>query len=67
MSDPGRKKFSDKISEAVKPDSQKSNWEKASEDVSNKYDEAAGRMQAEEDKGIFQKIGDSLTGNKNKK
>lgn len=65
MSDQGRKDFSDKINESVKPDSQKSTWDKTTEAVSDKYDQAASHLQPEEDKGVFQKISDSITGNNN--
>lgn len=62
MADKGRKNFSDKLSDAMTPDSQKSTWDKTSEQVGDKFDEAKGKMQPEEDKGMFQKIGDALSG-----
>lgn len=65
MSDQGRKNFSDKFSESVKPDSQKSAWDKVGEAASDQYDKAASHLQPEEEKGVFQKISDSLTGHKN--
>lgn len=64
MSDSNRKDFSDKISGAVKPDEQKSSFEKVKESVSDTYDKAAAKVQPEEDKGVFQKISDSLSGKK---
>lgn len=64
MSDAGRKNFSDKISDTMTPDNQKSSWGKAKEDVSDTYDKAASRMQPEEEKGVFQKISDSISGKK---
>lgn len=62
MSDQGRKNFSDKISDAVTPDSQKSTWDKASESVTNTLDKGAGKLQPEEEKGVFQKISDTFSG-----
>lgn len=67
MSNQGRKDFSDKIHDSVKPDSQKSTWEKTTEAVSNQYDKAASYVQPEEDKGVFQKMSDTLSGNKDSK
>lgn len=62
MSDQGRKNFTDKVSESVTPDSQKSTWDKATETATDAYDKVAKTVQPEEEKGIFQKIGDTLTG-----
>ncbi|ODQ45522.1 hypothetical protein PICMEDRAFT_34463 [Pichia membranifaciens NRRL Y-2026] len=64
MSDSARKNFSDKVSDAVTPDSQKSGWDKATEGVSNQYDKAASKVQPEEEKGVFQKISDTISGKK---
>lgn len=64
MADKGRKNFGDKISDAMTPDSQKSTWDKASENMGDTYDKAASKMQPEEDKGVFQKISDTLSGKK---
>lgn len=62
MADKGRKNFSDKLSENLTPDSQKSTWDKTTEQMGDKYDQAKGKMQPEEDKGVFQKIGDAFSG-----
>lgn len=64
MADDGRKNFSDKVTDKLTPDNQKSNWDKASEQVTDTYDKAAGKLQPEEDKGVFQKISDTLSGKK---
>jgi hypothetical protein len=62
MTDQGRKNFADKLSETVTPDSQKSTWDKATEGVTDTFDKGAGKAQPEEDKGVFQKISDTLSG-----
>lgn len=54
MSDAGRKDFSQKISEGVKPDSQKSYVEQGKEKVTDAADRVAGAVQPEKDKGIAQ-------------
>ncbi|QOU20922.1 WHS11 [Brettanomyces bruxellensis] len=64
MSDSGRKNFGDKISEGIQPDSDKSNVQKVKEGVTDTADKLAGKTQREEDKGLFQKISDTLGGKK---
>lgn len=59
MSDAGRKDFGDKVSEAVKPDSQKSTLEKGKEVVTDQADKLAGKLQPEENKGVGQTVHDS--------
>ncbi|SCU97962.1 LAMI_0F12310g1_1 [Lachancea mirantina] len=59
MSDAGRKDFSDKFQEKIKPDSEKGYLEKGKEFVTDKADKAAGAVQPEEKKGVFQGISDS--------
>ncbi|SCV99966.1 LAFE_0B06458g1_1 [Lachancea fermentati] len=59
MSDAGRKDFSDKIQEKVKPDSEKGYVEKGKEYVTDAADKAAGKLQPEENKGVFQGVSDS--------
>lgn len=58
MSDFGRKDFSDKVAETVKPDSQKSTLEKAGESVTDAFDSAGSKVQPNSDKGVFQKGAD---------
>lgn len=59
MSDAGRKDFGDKVSETVKPDSQKSTLEKGKEVVTDQADKLAGKLQPEENKGVGQTVHDS--------
>lgn len=59
MSDAGRKSFTDKASEAVKPDSQKGYLEKGKEVVTDKVDELAGKGTPEDQKGLGQSLADS--------
>ncbi|CCD26106.2 lipid-binding protein HSP12 NDAI_0G03290 [Naumovozyma dairenensis CBS 421] len=66
MSDPGRKDFSQKIGETVKPDSEKSTWEKGKETVTDTTDKLAGKLQPEENKGLGQGINDSAESGKDK-
>lgn len=62
MSDAGRKDFSDKASEAIKPDSQKSYAEQAKETITDYLDKGASEAQGDQ-KSTTQKLGD-LLGNK---
>ncbi|KAI9635511.1 heat shock protein 9/12 [Dioszegia hungarica] len=67
MSSAGRQDFTDKVGAAVKPDSQKSYVEQATDFVKGKLDAAASVAQPEHEKSTTQKIGDAVTGdNKNK-
>ncbi|SCU78060.1 LAME_0A03136g1_1 [Lachancea meyersii CBS 8951] len=61
MSDSYRKDFSDKAAEKIKPDSEKSTYEKGKEFVTDKADKAAGAVQPEEKKGVFQGVSDSAS------
>ncbi|CAI4062012.1 hypothetical protein SUVZ_06G0390 [Saccharomyces uvarum] len=59
MSDTGRKGFGDKASEALKPDSQKSYAEQGKEFVTDKADKLAGKVESNDNKGVFQGVHDS--------
>ncbi|CCH44331.1 hypothetical protein BN7_3893 [Wickerhamomyces ciferrii] len=66
MSDLGRKDFTDKAKEAVKPDDQKSYLEQAKEALTGKTDDLQKNFQPEDAKSATQKAGDFLQGgNKN--
>ncbi|KAH3668307.1 hypothetical protein OGAPHI_002061 [Ogataea philodendri] len=58
MSDLGRKGFGDKVSEAVKPDSQKSTLEKTKETVTDQVDKVAGGVVPDNQKSFGQTLGD---------
>lgn len=62
MSDNGRQSFTDKISAAFKPDSQKTTTEHLGDKFSGKVDNAASSMQPQGHKSLTQKVGDALTG-----
>ncbi|KAJ8100928.1 heat shock protein 9/12-domain-containing protein [Lipomyces tetrasporus] len=62
MSDAGRKNVSDKVSETVTPDSQKSYAEQMKEQVTGTYDRAARHLQPEESKSSSQSATDTVTG-----
>ncbi|ODQ76933.1 hypothetical protein BABINDRAFT_42567 [Babjeviella inositovora NRRL Y-12698] len=62
MSQAGRQDFTDKVSAAVKPDSQKGIFEKAKDTIVGTADNAAGKAQPEEDKTAAQKVGDTVFG-----
>ncbi|QPG76526.1 hypothetical protein FOA43_003915 [Brettanomyces nanus] len=64
MSDTGRKKFTDKVSEAVQPENDKSGYQKVKESATDAADKLAKNVQKDSDKGVFQKISDTLSGNK---
>lgn len=59
MSDAGRKDFSDKVSEGLKPDSQKSYMEQGKEKVTNAADRAAAAVTPEENKSGTQGVADA--------
>ncbi|KAL3231473.1 12 kDa heat shock protein [Nakaseomyces bracarensis] len=59
MSDANRKNFSDKMSESLTPESQKSTWDKGKEFVTDTGDKLAGKVQPEDNKGLAQGINDS--------
>lgn len=60
MSDSTRKDFSDKFSESVKPDSEKSYAEKGKEYLTDTADKVQGKMQPSEDKSATQRVGDAF-------
>lgn len=66
MSEPGRKDISDKIKSAVKPDSEKSTFEKYSDKATDNLDNAAGHAQPQSDKGPIQKVADAVFGESKK-
>ena len=55
MSDLGRKNVSDKVSEAITPDNQKSTLEKTKETVTDRVDEFAGKEHPRRPKVIWKK------------
>lgn len=59
MSDAGRKSFTDKVSETVTPDSQKSTFEKASESVTNTVDGFVGKNTPDSQKSFGQTVADN--------
>ncbi|SGZ50395.1 CIC11C00000001817 [Sungouiella intermedia] len=59
MSDAGRKPFTDKVTEAVKPDSEKSILEKGSETVTDAVDNFAARNVPNLEKSFGQSIADN--------
>lgn len=63
MSDLGRKDFTDKVSESVKPNSEKSYVEKAKESVTDGADKLGKHAQPQSEKSYAQQAGDALTGN----
>ncbi|TFY72225.1 hypothetical protein EVG20_g799 [Dentipellis fragilis] len=65
MTDAGRQSFTDKVSNAVKPDSQKTTSEHLGDKVTGKADSAASTAQPESQKSYTQKASDAVTGNKN--
>ena len=66
MSDEGRKDFTQKAKESMKPDSEKSYLEMGKEHLTNAADSIAGMFQPNEDKGVAQGIFDSSKQGKNK-
>merc|ERR1712110_400967 len=60
MSQAGRKDFTDKLSEGVTPDSQKSTGEKLSEKATDAYDKVANAVEPESQKSTTQKVGDKF-------
>lgn len=66
MADTGRKGFTQKMKEDIKPDSEKSYLEKGKEFVTDKADKAGSMVQPEEDKGLAQGIHDSANRGKDK-
>ncbi|KAK9323592.1 heat shock protein 9/12-domain-containing protein [Lipomyces orientalis] len=62
MTDAGRKNVSDKVSDTVTPDSQKSYAEQMKEQVTGAYDKAARGLQPEESKSTSQSRIDTVIG-----
>ncbi|KAJ9124842.1 hypothetical protein QFC24_002771 [Naganishia onofrii] len=62
MSDMGRQSLGDKASSAIKPDSEKSYIEQASDSVKGALDSVASAVQPQQEKSTTQKIGDAVTG-----
>ncbi|KAA1474340.1 hypothetical protein DENSPDRAFT_931588 [Dentipellis sp. KUC8613] len=65
MADAGRQSFTDKASSAMKPDSQKSMTEQASDKAKGMYDSLASSAQPESQKSTGQQVGDSVSSNSN--
>lgn len=61
MSDTGRKDFTDKAAEAIKPESEKSYLEQAKETITDYADKAASYLQADKDKGVAQNVSDNVS------
>ncbi|ODV70040.1 hypothetical protein HYPBUDRAFT_95311, partial [Hyphopichia burtonii NRRL Y-1933] len=60
MSDLGRKNVSDKVNEAVQPDSEKSALDKTKEQVTDKLDKVAAKGTPEDQKSFAQTISDNI-------
>lgn len=58
MADAGRKDFSQKISEAVKPDSEKSLYEKTKESVTDTADKISSEVTPDNQKSFGQSVAD---------
>ncbi|CAD1809477.1 Heat shock protein 9/12 family protein [Candida parapsilosis] len=58
MSDAGRKNFSDKLSESLTPESEKSTLEKGKEAVTDKVDDFAGKTVPDNQKSFGQTVAD---------
>ncbi|KAI9633864.1 heat shock protein 9/12-domain-containing protein [Dioszegia hungarica] len=65
MSDMGRQSLGDKAGAALKPDSQKSYLEQATDTIKGKADSAASSGQPESQKSFTQQAGDAISGNQN--
>ncbi|KAL0960696.1 hypothetical protein HGRIS_005721 [Hohenbuehelia grisea] len=62
MSDTGRQSLTDKVTAAVKPDSEKSTTEHLGDKVKGKSDNVGSSAQPDSEKSYTQQIGDKLTG-----
>ncbi|GHJ84765.1 hypothetical protein NliqN6_1167 [Naganishia liquefaciens] len=62
MSDVGRQSLGDKAASAMKPESEKSYVEQASDAVKGAMDSVASAVQPQESKSTSQKIGDAVSG-----
>ncbi|KAJ8519462.1 hypothetical protein ONZ45_g3571 [Pleurotus djamor] len=65
MSDHGRQSFTDKVSAAIKPDSQKTTTEHFGDKFKGNTDSAASTLQPNNEKSYGQKATDHLSGNSN--
>ncbi|KAE9409552.1 hypothetical protein BT96DRAFT_913105 [Gymnopus androsaceus JB14] len=65
MSDTGRQNLTDKASNAMKPDSEKTLPEQAGDKLRGATDSVQSTLQPESEKSTTQKMGDSLSGNSN--
>lgn len=65
MSDTGRKDFTDKAAEAIKPDDQKSYLEQAKEAITGKADDFQNKAQPNDAKSATQKANDFFQGGAN--
>ncbi|WWD22018.1 hypothetical protein CI109_106506 [Kwoniella shandongensis] len=67
MADAGRESLTDKATSALKPDSEKTYVEQATDYVKGTLDSVASAVQPQQEKSTTQKIGDAVTGdNRNK-
>ncbi|KAL7423251.1 hypothetical protein Q5752_002551 [Cryptotrichosporon argae] len=62
MSDTGRQSLTDKATSAIKPDSEKTYLEQATDYVKGTLDSVASAVQPQQEKSTTQKVGDALTG-----
>ncbi|CAK7904601.1 hypothetical protein CAAN1_13S00606 [[Candida] anglica] len=62
MSDAGRQSLGDKVSAAVKPDSEKSTPEHIKDSVVGSVDNAAGHATTDNNKSILQQASDAVFG-----
>ncbi|OJA11722.1 hypothetical protein AZE42_02107 [Rhizopogon vesiculosus] len=65
MADTGRQSMTDKAASSVKPDSQKSMTEQASDKIKGMSDSTASTAQPQSQKSTTQRAGDTLSGNSN--
>ncbi|KAI5454199.1 hypothetical protein NCC49_004263 [Naganishia albida] len=61
MSDMGRQSLGDKATSALKPDSEKSYVEQASDYVKGTLDSVASAVQPQQEKSTTQRIGDAVS------
>lgn len=59
-----RKDLSDKVSDSLTPESQKSTTDQAKDSVSGAYDKVAGSVQPDSQKSTSQKAADTFSSNK---
>ncbi|KAJ4487767.1 heat shock protein 9/12-domain-containing protein [Lentinula aciculospora] len=65
MSDTGRQSFTDKVSDTMKPESQKTATESLVDSVKSTGDSLASTFQPESQKSTTQKAGDAISSNEN--